>query len=397
LRIIYLTGASVPGDSPESVHTVETASKLVELGHRVEIVVHRESGQSYKEVIGGVKIVRAHMKSKGRLIPVIATRRLTHFIRRRADVIIESYHALGGLGALLSFLKDVPLVLEVDAPGLHAALAGRPRPHLIIDEALKLWNRIQFASAAAIITSSDTLVPEIYGPKAATGVWGVNTERFCLDLTRSSMTEHIRHRFDMRGHKVVGFYGDLDEAHGAKSLSEIFDHIHDSAPGIRFLIVGRGPLRKGLEAEFQRRSMAEIVTFADEPPLHEKPYWLAAIDVAVAPYSPLAGPLREFGVYWPLTQLYQLMACGTAVVSYDFKSARDAFADERGVLVPGGSVEEMAETVAALADDEERTRTIGRKAGEFAEANLDVSLCAKKLEYILQQAIANPRPRFKLF
>ena len=61
------------------------------------------------------------------------------------------------------------------------------------------------------------------------------------------------------------------------------------------------------------------------------------------------------------------------------------------------AIDRMAEEAVALAGDEERTKTIGRKAGEFAEGALDVTLCAKKLEQTLQQAIANPRPRFRLF
>ena len=397
MRIIYLTGASIPGDSLESVHAVETASKLVEFGHRVEIVGDRKSGQSYKEVIGGVKIVRAHMRSKGRLVPMIATRRLAHFFRRQPDVIIESHHALGGVGVVLSFLKDVPLVLEVDAPKVEIMLSKRPRPHLVADGMLRLWNRVQFARSAAIVASSETLVPPVYRSKTVVADWGVNTERFSLDLRRSSMTDHIRQRHDLRGHTVVGFHGTLNRKHGAHSLPEIFDHVRDSAPDVRFLIIGEGPLRESLEAEFKRRSMTGVVCFAGEPELHEKPYWLAAVDIAVAPFQSAGGPAEPFGVYWPLTHLYEALACGAATAAYDFGRARAILSEGCGRVVPGRSVEDMADAVIELAEDEGNVRAMGEKAACYAQREFDVSICAKKLERILLDVASKPRPRFRLF
>jgi len=397
MRIIYLTGASVPGDSPESVHAAETAAKLVEFGHRVEIVVDRTAGQSYKEIIGGVKVVRAHMRSKGRLVPVIATRRLAHFFRRQPDVIIESHHPLGGVGVVLSFLKNVPLVLEVGAPNVEIMLSKRPRPHLVADGALRLWNRVQFARAAAIAASSEKLVPPIYRSKTVVTDWGVNTERFSLDLRRSSMTDHIRHRHDLRGHTVVGFHGTLDHKHGSHSLPEIFDTVRDSVPDVRFLIIGEGPLRKRIEEDFKRRSMTGVVCFAGEPELHEKPYWLAAVDIAVAPFRAPGDALRRFGVYWPLTHLYEVLACGAATVAFDFERAGSILADGRGLVVGGGSVEDLAEAVGELARDEGRVRAMGEKAARFAQRELDVSICAGKLERVLLDAVSKPHPRFRLF
>jgi len=397
VRILYITGASVPSNSVESVQVTETAANLVERGHRVELLVDRAPGQSYKEVIGGVKIVRAHMRSRGRLVPALATRRLAHFFRRRFDLIIDQYNALGGLGVVLSVLKNVPLMLEVSRPHLAEILSAVGREHLVVHGALRLWNRVQFARASLIVATCPELVPPEFAGKTRAIDWGINTERFSPEFRRAAMCEQIRHVHDLRGHPVVGFHGPLDRDHGAQHLLEIFDRVLQVEGDARFLVVGSGPMAGEVREQCRQRDLDRYVVFTEEPASHERPYWLAAVDVAVAPYQAPGGSLARFGLYWPLGPLCELMACGAAPVTTDYARPRALLADGRGTWVPPGSLRAMVEEVVGLLRDRDRREAIGAKAARFVAESLDAEKCVARMDDALREAAAARQPRFKLF
>ena len=128
MRLLYLCGERIPGSGGGSVHAIEVAGNFVRLGHRVELVCALGPGQSEKEIIAGVKVRRVHMDFRGRTVPVRAARKLASFARKDYDLVMERFVTGGGLGFMVSALKNAPLVLEVNSsPGL-APLGNAPSP-----------------------------------------------------------------------------------------------------------------------------------------------------------------------------------------------------------------------------------------------------------------------------
>jgi glycosyltransferase involved in cell wall biosynthesis len=397
LRVLYITGAAVPGSSAESVRVIETASNLVELGHRVDLLTDRAAGQRYKEIIGGVKIMRAHMRTRGRVVPILAARRIAHFFRRRFDVIVEQYDALGGLGAALSVLKNIPLVLDVSHPHREEILSHIDHPGPITNGGLYLLSRIQFGRASLALATCPELLPEAAREKGRIAEWGINTERFSPELRRAAMCEHLKRVHDLRGRVVVAFHGPLDDRHGAPHLADIFERVLAAGLDARFLVVGNGPRRAELQAQCRQRGMISKVVFAGDPPYHERPNWLAAADVAVAPFEVSDGPLSGFGLYWPLTSLCELMACGAAPVSTQYPRTKALLAEGRGILASPGRLQELADGIVRLGKDKEMSRAMGERAARYIAENLDSEKCGRTIQEALLEAAANAPPRFKFF
>src|SRR5207253_5920617 len=109
-------------------------------------------------------------------------------------------------------------------------------------------------------------------------------------------------------------------------LLSAFQVLHRSDPSMHLLLVGDGPLRSQFEEEVRKMGLLQAVTFAGALAHEDVPPYLAATDVAVAPYP----ALQDF--YFSPLKLFEYMATGRAV--FERRVAQGTEGVTEGVTAP---------------------------------------------------------------
>lgn len=154
---------------------------------------------------------------------------------------------------------------------------------------------------------------------------------------------------------VVGFVGRLDRAKGADLLVDAAAMLQEEAPSYRFLVVGEGPEKKGIEGQVRRSGLDRTVILAG---LCKDPAEVArAFDVGVVPSR------REaFGI-----AALELMRMKVPVIVSPVGGLPELVRDgATGIVLPRLTPENIAAAIRKLrADDAWRQRLI-RDAFEHA-------------------------------
>src|SRR5207244_7734796 len=123
------------------------------------------------------------------------------------------------------------------------------------------------------------------------------------------------------------------------------------------LLVGDGPLRPQAEAEVRLAGLEKAVTFAGSVAHDDVPRYVAAMDVAVAPYP----ALDEF--YYSPLKLFEYMAAGRAVVASRAGQVAEVLVDgASGLLFEPGDRAGLVECIRRLQRDASLRQDLGRKA-----------------------------------
>jgi glycosyltransferase involved in cell wall biosynthesis len=126
-------------------------------------------------------------------------------------------------------------------------------------------------------------------------------------------------------------------------------------------IAGDGPLRAELEALALRLGVAHRVRWLGRVPHDAVPTFLAALDVAIAPYPELAS-----FAFSPL-KLYEYLAAGVPVVASDVGQVRGVLADGvLGSLTTPGDARELADAIRAVTTDPAPARARAARARHLA-------------------------------
>jgi starch synthase len=113
------------------------------------------------------------------------------------------------------------------------------------------------------------------------------------------------------------------------------------------------------------------------------PTWLAAADVAVAPYPALPQELW----FSPL-KLYEYMAAGKAIVASAAGQIAEVIEDgHNGRLVRPGNVAELAQAIGELLDDPAGRQELGRAARQQAASQHSWQMYRQRLESLYTAAL----------
>lgn len=378
MKIAYLStdfGIPVLGNKGASIHVRELSAALAAQGHRVEIITCRSGGEApagfnvpvhefpvdkpERLLVGSLQDdpdASEAMAREVRSMLYAATLRhcaLPLLWALEPDAIYERYSLLGTAGVELSRELGIPHILEVNAPlsEEHAKHRG-----IGFSQTIRAVERRVLGAADQVIAVSEPLKRWI----VETGVDdervtvvpnGVNIERF------ATAPGDMRSRLGLDGRLVIGFVGTLKGWHGTATLIRALAVLArqrgmDRSPHL--LIVGDGPRRAHLEQLAVEEGVDDLVTFTGMVPHGEMPAYIAAMDIAVAPYD--ASP--DF--YFSPLKLFEYMAAGRPIIAAGIGQIEDCIRDgETGLLYPPGDVTVLAQRIARLVDDPECARALG--------------------------------------
>jgi glycosyltransferase involved in cell wall biosynthesis len=168
-------------------------------------------------------------------------------------------------------------------------------------------------------------------------------------------SNYYKHKFNLEGRKTILTFGLLNKNKGIEVMLKAMPRIVKSDPSIIYIVLGMThPFVLKEEGESYRFSLQNMVKelglqdhvifynrFVDDEELHN---FLCAADIYVTPYrneEQLTSGTLSFAV-----------GSGKAVVSTPYWAAMELLADGRGILVPFGDSEKIAEEIIKILNDD---------------------------------------------
>jgi glycosyltransferase involved in cell wall biosynthesis len=305
---------------------------------------------------------------------------------------MERFYNFAGAGVLPAHRKEIPVLLEVNAPMMdpHGSLKSR------IDKALlgsmRRWAVRQAKWSAAIVTPLNTTVPpEVARDKIHELPWGANVEQFdpCIRVTRKGELDALALDLGLvRKGPVAAFLGSFRSWHGVAHFAEAARMLLSQGSDLSFLAIGGGPELGPLKELVAGWGLPPgRFVFAGAQPHDLVPDYLALADIGVAPFDLAAhAPLREFGFYWSPLKVFEYMSMSMPVATVDIAPLNGIVRDGReGLLYPTGDIKALAKAIGKLAEDKSLAERMGASGRERVVQNYSWRAHCLALDGILKQ------------
>ncbi len=379
-------------DYGSHVRILEEARILQKLNHRVKIVTY-PLGRN----LPGLDIERTlpipfrPSKEVGPsrskiLIDVLLTLKVFQVALRFKPHIIHAHLHEGALiGGLLSRWLRVPLLFDfqgsltsemidhqfIQPNGILSRLVRKlewhidrlPRSILASSKNAQqvLTNDFQVSSNRVIVLS-DCVDADVFVPPSS-----VHPER----------TQELRARLGIPPErKIVVYIGLLAEYRGTGVLLDAAARLLARGGDVHFVIIGFPDIDR-YKARARELQIADHVSFPGRLPYEDVPLWLSLGDVAVDPKmsaTEAAGKVLNY------------MAMGLPVVAFDIAVMREYLGD-LGVYAPLGDAGALADQLAALLDDPDRARSLGRALRERARSRFSWERAGREIETVYKSLI----------
>lgn len=295
------------------------------------------------------------------------------FAQDRPDVVIGYGISNAYLAQRMAHRKGIPFVFHV-LDALHTLA----EPAVLRPLAAAIERRV-FVAAGQVIVANRKLMEYAEGMGARKdGVTylpaGADLHLFRADLEPEPPRRALA--IEPEDH-VLLFMGWLYSFCGLREIVSALPEALRSAPAVRLLVVGQGPLMPELERLRDALGLSKNVLLLGQRPYQELPALIAAADVCLLPFEENAATR-----YVVPMKLYDYLAAGRPVVANRLPGVAAEFSEEDGVLT-ASSPGQLLATAVALARDRERARHLGAAARRRMEANGDWEAVASRFESLL--------------
>jgi glycosyltransferase involved in cell wall biosynthesis len=184
--------------------------------------------------------------------------------------------------------------------------------------------------------------------------------------------EHALSRDDL----VVGCVGNFRPVKGHRFLFGAVARIVEKVPRARFIFVGGGPEKDGMEAYAREIGIYDKLIFAGVQ--NDVPLYLNLFDIFVQP------SLSEgFGI-----AAVEAMACGKPVVATEVGGVPEVIESGKdGLLVPSQDSGALAEAIIELALDPEKMAAISANAIATARGRFDVRVMVEQIDRLYRELV----------
>ncbi|MDI6860282.1 MAG: glycosyltransferase, partial [Methanocellales archaeon] len=305
-----------------TTHIMGVAQSLAEMGNIVHIISRRVSynQKSFEQICPNIyehRIFRGMFMSITYRAESIAQKRslksmllsaITYVYLRTVYMLFVMIHAL-----LIIRKHNIDGVIERASSygaGVYAAkLCGIPSIVEVIDPeyssmALRNTDKI-FAYTTSIFKSS---IPR---EKIEITTAGVNLHRF--DLKRLDGSK-IRRKYGIQDNDIIVYVGSLEPWHGIEDLISAISYLDDN---VRLLVVGGKKDALTILGQLaSEKGVSDRVIFVGSVDYSDVSNYIAAADVACAPFNPEKGRLtRKYGFFFSPIKIFEYMACERPVVA----------------------------------------------------------------------------------
>lgn len=258
-------------------------------------------------------------------------------IRKHHCAVVLERNSGKGIGAFSAKLLGIPLVEEVIDPDYSPI-------------ALRMADRV-FAYTPKVLNG---LVPEDRVIITSAGV--------DAGLFHPTDGTEARKRMGILEKKVAVYVGAASAWHGIEVLVRAAEHLSDD---YRILLIGQSSVE--IERMAREKNVSHRLVFTGFVEHKAVPVYIAAADVAVAPYDPSGLPeMEKYGFYFSPIKLFEYMACARPVVATDIDIVRDIIRSSGcGLIVPPGEPQTLAKAIMTIAEAPDKGKAMG-EAGRKA-------------------------------
>ncbi|MEO1241271.1 MAG: glycosyltransferase family 4 protein [Pseudomonadota bacterium] len=309
----------------QNVHIRELTTALAARGHKIimaapetETVARTDVRQPARGLKTWLPAPAYEIAEFGYNLPAYA--RASRLAKtHRPDVIYERYNLFFHAGVWLKKKRNLPMLLEVNAP-----LADERAAHgnLTLRGLARRSERVIWQSADMVLPVSQVLAMRVVEAGAPPERVHVIHNGVSDAFLQSHDPAPIRQRYGLQDKLVLGFVGFMREWHQVdRAIRFLADERRDD---LRLLIVGEGPARPMLEALAAELNVASQVIFTGAVARAELPGLIAAFDIALQPaVVDYASPLK----------LFEYMALGKATLAPDSLNIREILTDGKDAML----------------------------------------------------------------
>jgi glycosyltransferase involved in cell wall biosynthesis len=351
------------------IHTREFIRNAKHL--HIELIVYPESKE--KEMISIDSIRHGFVSRHRKKLPLVFSwvaqfqaiirslyrfRQLQRLIKKqKPDLLFQRIQALDWSGYLVQRSQKIPLILELNAPlAEEVALQwGKTGTSFYARHEKKcLW------SADAIIVVSDILRHYLISKGVEEKKIFVNPNG--VDLEKFKITEEDRKSIRKKlgipdGDRIIGYLGSSKSWHGRENILRAFNELKISLSDLWLLIIGE----KGLAHD---KTLSEKIIETGVIQHDEVPQYLAACDLAVAPY------VKMSLFYFSPLKIMEYMAASLPIVATNQGQISELLASGRGVLYNAESLNELVGALKYVLEDPSLASEMGSAARSYAEKHL---------------------------
>ena len=282
--------------------------------------------------------------------------------RKQPDILHMHGYGATTFGRLVAAARGIPTILHE-----HANLTDTPWFQKVADRLLEPYTDI----AMAVSKSTAEFViraRQIPASKVKVVYLGAPVEEFGRPRSLEEIAA-ARAELGLRADEFVA--GTITRLHDSKGNSYLVDaaaRVVAARPGVRFVLVGEGPLRSDLEAQAARLGLGDRFVFAGFQ--RDAARTLSAFDLAVFPSLWEGTPLTAF----------EALAAGKPIVATDADGLVDILADGHdAVIVPKANADALAEKIVWLIDRPEERARLSAAASESGQG-YDIGAFVRKME-----------------
>ena len=198
----------------------------------------------------------------------------------------------------------------------------------------------------------------------------INTQRFRPDIDPSAITQ----KYGLEDKRVILTVARLVRVKGIDTAIKALPKVLEAVPNAVYLVVGDGPLRAELEQLVETLRVSDHVVFvgAVDHLSNDLPRYYRACDVfvMVSRALPRGREMERFGMAY-----LEAGACGKPVIGGRGGGTSEAVEDGvTGLLVDPLDVDEIADTIVRVLEDEELARRLGKNGRKRAAKQPDWDL-----------------------
>lgn len=366
-RIAYLcsdTGVPVLGFKGCSVHVREMCNAFATLGANVSIyALLKGTGNRYPISITEAKQFKK--KWIGRDLRLILSNMNLYWTCRkqfqfhRPHFIYERYGMYGLAGVLLAKEFSIPRIVEI-----NSYLAESQEKRLHFPKLAKRFENYILRKAQAVCCLSNisrTILIEkgFEAEKILVTPDGVDFRKFnpCREGNQ------VRKRLGLEGKTIVGYTGVLSEYRGAYTILQSAKEVLSQEKNFHFVVIGEGRARSEMENYLKEHSLSDRFTLTGPVSHDDIPYYIAAMDIALAPYVP------EKRFYDSPMKIFEYMAMGKPMIATGQGQIKEIITHgENGLLVEPNDYKGLAKAIIELGGNVVMMKKMGLKGRATIES-----------------------------